>query len=99
MIPLLLPSLRQPEELKRLDVQLLDRLLAKLYAFRKLWVIWLLSLSVSSLLRYVPWIWFGGYAQPLATKEVLITWVGGGVVFALTLVVNSFKHRPRKLIQ
>lgn len=42
---------------------------------RRSWIVFLLGLSVSSLYRYVPWLWSGGFDGDVVWQQKMITWV------------------------
>jgi hypothetical protein len=56
-----------------------------LAAFQLVWRDVVLTLSVSSLLRYVPWLWAGGFEGEVLFQQKLVTWVPliAGVIFLL----------------
>lgn len=47
----------------------------------KWWRAWLLAFALSSLCRYLPWLWAGGFAGPVLFHQQLITWLGGVIAF------------------
>lgn len=47
------------------------------------WKKWLLALSLSSLLRYLPWLWTGGFEGSVIPDQKMMTWVGGLLLFFL----------------
>lgn len=56
-----------------------------------MWTVWLIALSSSALLRYVPWLLSGEYSAQVNTQQLMMTWLGG-VVFALVLGIVLY-HR------
>lgn len=64
----------------------------------KIFKLVLLSLSISSLFRYVPWLWFGGfeYTATIALQQQLITWGGALVVLCVFLIVNRSNLQVEK---
>ncbi len=48
-----------------------------------LWSFWLVAFSFSSLLRYLPWLYYLSYSPGLINQQRLITWLGGLFIFML----------------
>lgn len=82
-------------DLHRITIPTLDSIRNKSLLLGKYWILWLQALSLSSLLRYVPWLWQGEYSPQITTEERLITWAGGLVFFALFCLFDNL--RPKKL--
>lgn len=45
-----------------------------------LWRTWLISLSITSLLRYLPYLWQGDFEGPVLLHQKLITWCGAAIL-------------------
>ena len=45
----------------------------------KAWKMSLIVLSVSAMLRYLPYLWFGSYEHPVTNQQLLITWLPFGL--------------------
>lgn len=58
---------------------------------KKWWKLWLLSLSLSSLFRYLPFLWAGNYEGEVVNRQLLITWGLGGILFLIGAVVKKIK--------
>lgn len=59
----------------------------------RMWASIIISFSFSALLRYVPFMWYGGYQDPVFTLQLFFTWIGAlilfpGVYFFLTYTYN-----------
>jgi len=67
-----------------------------LFNFKDRWQRWwlqiVLAFSVSSLLRYIPWLWAGGFHGNVFEQQKLVTWVGAGLVLLLLVVVQRLKR-------
>ncbi len=59
----------------------------------QLWKVFLLALSVSSLLRYVPWLWAGGFPPEVLLQQKLTTWLPAVLV---TIGVLGMRLRKRQ---
>jgi len=57
------------------------------------WKNWLLALSFTALLRYLPWLQTGGFEGNVIQNQKLITFGGGLVVFFIIQVVRFFKTK------
>ncbi len=58
------------------------------------WMRWLfVAFSVSSLVRYVPYIRVGDYTQGVLSQELLLTWIGGLGLFGVGLCVKRLHSR------
>ena len=44
---------------------------------------WLIGFSFSSLLRYLPWLYYAGYSDEIILKQKAITWLGGLGLFVI----------------
>ncbi len=55
-----------------------------------------LTLSVSSMFRYLPWILEGGYGSQTHTQEIAITWIPLLVVVCSYLFIPSVRNQLRK---
>ena len=65
----------------------------------KVWKTTILLFSVSSLLRYVPWLWTGGFDGDVVMYQKLVTWLPVGIYLAWQLLPLSLYSRqliPRK---
>lgn len=94
----LLPLLAEDvwsRDLHRITMPTIDSIKSKSLLAGKYWIFWLQALSLSSLMRYVPWLWQGEYSQQITSEERLITWVGGLLFFALFCLFDNL--RPKKL--
>ncbi len=60
------------------------------------WRVLIISLSVSSLLRYMPWLFEGGYTTAVHQNQLLITWVGGLVVAVIGYMVWMTTYKSRR---
>ena len=58
----------------------------------RVWWLWLMALSVSATFRYLPWIHAGGFEGNVLFQQQLVTWVGGVVVFAVSLIIVKFQR-------
>lgn len=59
----------------------------------------LLTLSLSSMVRYVPWIIEGGYSELVHRNELLITWVPLVFVFCIYCVSSRFRRSCGMLLK
>ena len=59
----------------------------------KWWRLWLIALSLSSLLRYIPWLLAGGFSDTIVFQQQLITWVGGVVGLVVLLSGQRLFHK------
>lgn len=59
------------------------------------WKKLIVALSLSSLLRYLPWLWTGGFDGSVISDQKMITWVGGGLFFLLISFFFS-SHKQHK---
>ncbi len=82
-------------DLRRINISFLDKIGSRSLLWGKYWIFWLLALSLSSLFRYVPWLWQGEYSQKITTEEIIITWLGGLLYFGLFCLKDNL--RPKKL--
>jgi hypothetical protein len=55
----------------------------------RVWKVFLLALSASSLLRYLPWLLDGGFSPDVLLQQRLMTWVPAALV---TIAVYTFKR-------
>lgn len=65
----------------------------------KVWKTVILLFSVSSLLRYVPWLWTGGFDGDVILYQKLLTWLPVGIYLTWQLLPLSLYSReliPRK---
>ncbi len=60
------------------------------------WKIFLLALSMSSLLRYVPWLWAGGFPPEVLLQQKLTTWLPAVLVTIGVLGMRK-RQQQRKL--
>ncbi len=58
----------------------------------------LVSFSISSLFRYVPWIYTGGFAGETVSQQQLVTLVGGMVGMLLWFAWSSVRMRSKRSI-
>ncbi len=80
-------------DLPKISIPILTSLKKRASIWGKRWVFWLLALSVSSLFRYLPWIWQGEYNNTITTQEILITWLGGGMLFAVFCFIDHLRAK------
>jgi len=59
----------------------------------KWWRLVLLSLVVSSLYRYVPWLLAGGFEGPVLLQQQAVTWLGGLTALVLLLVTARLSKK------
>lgn len=59
----------------------------------------LIAFSVSSLLRYVPYLSIGGYTAESLSNERMITWVGGLVVFVLFYLMSLLLPKKHAMLE
>jgi hypothetical protein len=52
------------------------------------WFAFLLSLSFSALLRYLPWLYYGSYSDEIITKQTLFIWIPGLLMFIAISLLN-----------
>lgn len=52
----------------------------------KIWAVILVSFSISSLYRYIPWLLAGNFSGPVLLQQQTITWIGG-IVLAIVLFI------------
>lgn len=45
------------------------------------WRAWLVALSITGLLRYVPWLWAGGFSPEVLMQQKLILWGGAALIW------------------
>lgn len=57
------------------------------------WRSWLLSISISSLFRYVPWLLAGGFSSEIIRQQQTVTWLGAMLSFCLWMIW-SFRPHP-----
>jgi hypothetical protein len=58
----------------------------------KLWLSWLIALSIAVFFRYVPFLLAGNYEPPVAWHQLLITWGGGMLLTPIVFVwISKFK--------
>lgn len=60
----------------------------------KVWIQTLLVFSLSSLLRYVPWLWAGGFEGKVEMQQKLVTWGIPALFIGLKLIRQ--KHSSKK---
>lgn len=60
------------------------------------WQNWLLALSFSALLRYLPWLLTGGFAGQVIPQQKMITWVGGVIVFLIIQISFWLKMKTSR---
>lgn len=65
------------ETLVKIELPIVAKITANIRKYSGYWVVFLVSLSLSSLLRYLPWLWYGEYSPIVTRMELLITWIGG----------------------
>jgi hypothetical protein len=61
------------------------------------WKISLLVLSISSMLRYIPYLWTGNYEGVVALQQQLITWIPFVLFWIINLFVVSWRTRAARL--
>jgi len=88
-LPLLLPQ-AQKITLGLVRVDRGDKLswLAKVTFY---WTLWLVSFSLSSLLRYLPWLFYDNYTAQIILEQKAITWFGGLVIFTVLILLQKNK--------
>lgn len=59
------------------------------------WHAWVLSLSISSLFRYIPWMLAGGFSPEIIRQQQTITWLGAFLSFCIWMIW-CFKPPQRK---
>ncbi len=70
-----------------------DRVIKIFVKLGQLLVSWLLALSLSSSLRYLPWLAAREYSDEINADERLITWFGGVLIFIVLQLIKSRKRR------
>jgi hypothetical protein len=50
------------------------------------WWSWVLSISISSLFRYVPWLLAGGFSDEIVRQQQTITWLGALLSFCIWFI-------------
>ncbi len=90
LVPLLVKSTVLNRELPKISLLPLASIKKQINNWRKRWVYLLVALSISSLIRYVPWLWYGEYSDLITSQEIVITWLGGLMVFCLFCVTDYF---------
>jgi len=55
------------------------------------WKKWVLAFGLSGLLRYLPWLLAGGFANNVISQQKYITWFGGVIFFGLLIISEKFK--------
>jgi len=61
--------------------------------FTRVWQSLLIGFSISSLYRYIPFLWAGNYDGSVISEQILITWVGGVAVGSfIFFLTGKFKH-------
>ncbi len=90
LLPLLVKSSVSNRELPKISLLPLVSIKKHLNKWGKHWIYLLLAFSVSSLFRYVPWLWWGEYSDLITRHEIIITWLGGFIVFCLFCLVDNF---------
>ncbi|OIP74430.1 MAG: hypothetical protein AUK08_01445 [Candidatus Pacebacteria bacterium CG2_30_36_39] len=55
------------------------------------WKKLVLAFSLSGLLRYLPWLLAGGFANNVISQQKYITWLGGVIFFGLLIISEKFK--------
>ena len=64
---------------------------------QKTWLkVWILAFSLSSMFRYVPFLYYGEYTPRELQQELLITWAGGIGVFVVWGLVRKFSVASHK---
>jgi hypothetical protein len=48
--------------------------------WQRLWALWILSLSVASLYRYLPYLWYGEFSPPVLPLQKAITFLGAATL-------------------
>jgi hypothetical protein len=64
----------------------------------RIWITWLIALSVSAMFRYIPWLLTGYFTSEVFWQQKLITWLPAVVVTGLWLLASPFFQkvaRPR----
>ncbi|MFZ5437884.1 MAG: hypothetical protein ACOZAK_02425 [Patescibacteria group bacterium] len=57
----------------------------------KFWQNWLLALSLTALLRYLPWLLAGGFTELVENQQKILVWGGGLTLFIVFQLVNWLK--------
>lgn len=57
--------------------------------------IFLISLSVSSLFRYIPWLLAGGFPAGTVLQQIIITWVGGLTIALIWIAASTIQLRSQ----
>ena len=70
-----------------------DRVIKLFVKLGRVLVSWLIAFSLSSALRYLPWLAAREYSDKINAEERLITWIGGISIFVLIELINSRKGR------
>ena len=61
------------------------------------WKISLIILSISSMLRYVPYLWFGNYDGNVVSQQQLTTWIPFVLFWLIHFVTTSWRARAARL--
>lgn len=88
LLPLLLDTKRKTSSLVQLDLPLLAKVKSLMFGFKHRWILWMLALSISSLLRYVPWLSQGEYNPTVISQQIAITWLGAVLIWLGFLLVE-----------
>ncbi len=62
----------------------------------KWWRTWLVALSLSSLLRYVPWLLAGEFSSTIVFQQQAVTWIGGIVGCVVLMIGQQMLHKNNK---
>ncbi len=85
-IPLFTWKIHPPSTNRQLTQPNFYRLSLFISAFTKLWIVWLIALSISALFRYVPWLLTGGeYTIDLLIQQKWILWVCGILISGIMI--------------
>lgn len=57
------------------------------------WKNLLIAFSLSSLLRYIPWLLTGGFEGAVLPQQKLITWIGGLSIFIILTTISFLKNK------
>jgi len=60
--------------------------------FSKVWISWIVALSIAVFFRYVPFLLAGNYEDPVTTHQLLVTW-GGGILLAPAIYLWQSKWK------
>lgn len=88
--PLFVRKIQLPPVNRQITQPNFHRLIAFISVLTKLWIAWLIALSISALFRYIPWLLAGGeYSVDLLLQQKLILW-GGGVFMLLSYILYDY---------